>query len=145
MSFKKGDTPAPGLKILNVIRGDAKDSFDHYVYSYEDLNGQIQEFESKVAMRHIEVMAMKKKYLLPIDEVRIVGNPDAACVQFHIDGEMRNRSMKPAEFDEFLEEYKQNPVEVKEPMPPAPVLTDNSGEPGTAGKRYARFTAIVYY
>jgi len=107
MEFKKGDKPAPGITILAVIKGDAKDSFSHYVYRKHTLDGKITEFKSKEHINgQIYETVLGKQYAVPVEEVCIVGNPDAACIHFKVEGELRNRVLKPDEFEKFLADYK---------------------------------------
>jgi len=126
MEFKSGDVPALGLKIINVIRGDDKDSFSHYVYrrsddltTFKDKEHLSQIFAGRTGKRVHPDYSGNDKTIVPVEEVATVGNPDAACVYFHIDGEPRSRSMKPAEFEAFLADYKAVDVG-KEPEPEKP-------------------------
>jgi hypothetical protein len=122
MKYKKGDTPAPGIKIIGVINGDGKDSFHHYVYKRTDTN---ETFESKVEKKQVFVLGpggpiihddskAEGKRAIDVVEVRIVGDPNAARIYFHqkgyIDPESgieKDRVMKPDEFEAFLADYRE--------------------------------------
>jgi len=130
MDFKKGDIPAPGIKIIGAIKGDANDSFDHYVYRRTDTH---EEFTDKEYLKMIFVLGPGGKRIphdsqaegkrpVQVDEIRIVGNPDAARIYFKQGDNERSQSMKPAEFEAFLKDYKEmiakKPPKAKEPDAP---------------------------
>lgn len=134
MEFKKGDTPAPGIKILGVIKGDHTDSFSHYVYRRTDTN---EIFTSTRYLKQIYVLGpggkriadddkSTQKQPVQVEEIRIVGDPEAACVYFHQDGWIdpdsgveKDRRMKPDEFEAFLEDYKAAYEKGEMPQPKA--------------------------
>lgn len=125
MDWKKGDVPAPGLKIIGVIHGTDKDSFGGFVYKVLRVNGEVDEVISKQDMPPNKAIELPngKTELEKWQKVRVLGNPDAACVYFHVEGEERDRVLKPDKFEEFLADYKiahanDKPKEEKPAPPP---------------------------
>ena len=93
MDYQRGDTPAPGLKITAVIKGDKNDTFSHYIFRKQDEDGNWKEFKTKEFLHgHIIKKGARRNTLIPVEFVCKVGaGPGAARIHVKVEGELRSQ------------------------------------------------------